>query len=660
MPQLDKFSNDKLQKIVSVYIAEGDEATRTQFSLSSETLNRYLREARKRGMPLTDKNKIMSQILQNYSEKELDAIAKGGRIVPGYGKVPIVNFEGQRIRVGAMTDTHIGSNKMPPDRIYQAFEEFKKEKVDFITHSGDVTEGMNNRPGHVYELSDIGYANQKRASIEIFSQWTDTDIYAIDGNHDRWFIKSNGAKIVEDIDKEVPNFHFIGHDEGDISLKGKATLKLWHGEDSNSYALCFDTETEVFTDNGWYKFSELPHNVSVATLNPATNAMEFQMPYDYIDMEYNGKMIHFDGQKYDALVTPNHRMWVRRKWDDKWRFVYASDITKGRQWAINRVIPNWEGNNSLQIILPKASKGKTGKTSNNVDKVDAVLWAEFVGWMLSEGNISHANQRVEISQRQDKNPKKYQRIIDLVHSIGYRCYGDGGRICITSKQLYEIFQDMGHSHEKRVHPNLKSATKPVLLALLDGLFMGDGTIKNGRYQNYTTNSKGLADDIQEVLMKCGIAATIKRYDDRKSNFNQTRPVYQLSCSYKMTEPELFNKPKQVDYEGRVYCVSVPNQTLLVRRNGKVMWSGNSYRLQKILESLTGGEKPNAMLCGHTHKYVDIFERHVFTTSIGSMQSQTPWMRGKRIAAHTGFAIIDYWVNDKGICKKTSTWHPFYS
>jgi hypothetical protein len=86
----------------------------------------------------------------------------------------------------------------------------------------------------------------------------------------------------------------------------------------------------------------------------------------------------------------------------------------------------------------------------------------------------------------------------------------------------------------------------------------------------------------------------------------------------------------------------------------------SYRLQKILESLTGGEKPHAMLCGHTHKFVDIFERHVFCTSIGSMQSQTPWMRGKRIAAHTGFAIIDYWVNDSGICKKTHTWYPFYS
>lgn len=317
------WTTEKLQKLVSISLAEGEEEACKQFSLSHETLNRYLREAKKRGISTSDKSKLISKIIQNYTDRELEAIAKGGRIVPGYGKVPIISFEGDRVRVGAMTDTHLGSVKMPIERIYQAFDEFRKAKVDFITHSGDVTEGMSTRPGHIYELSHIGYDLQKTLAIEVFGQWTDTDIYAIDGNHDRWFLKSNGAKIVKDVADMLPHFKFLGHDEGDISLKGKATLKLWHGEDGNSYAL-------------------------------------------------------------------------------------------------------------------------------------------------------------------------------------------------------------------------------------------------------------------------------------------------------------------------------------------------SYRLQKILESLTGGEKPNAMLVGHVHKYVDIFERHVFCTSVGSMQSQTPWMRGKRIASHTGFAIIDYWVNDRGICKKTSTWYPFYS
>ena len=312
-----------IQKIVAVLLSEGKDAVLQQFNLNEETFNRYMRLAKEFNISTVDKGKIISQIIQNYTDKELEAIAKGGRIVPGYAKVPIISFEGERVRIGAITDTHIGSVDFHEERLYQAFDEFKKSKVDFVVHAGDVLEGMSNRPGHIYELSHLGYDLQKTYATEIFSQWTDTDIYAISGNHDRWYIKSSGANALGDIDKELKNFHFLGHDEGEISLKGKAVLRLWHGEDGSSYAL-------------------------------------------------------------------------------------------------------------------------------------------------------------------------------------------------------------------------------------------------------------------------------------------------------------------------------------------------SYRLQKILESLTGGQKPNAMIVGHVHKYVDIFERHVLCTSIGCIQSQTRWMRSKRISAHTGFAIIDYWVNNQGICKKILDWRPFYS
>jgi predicted phosphodiesterase len=655
-----KISDKKLKEVIDCYLKHGEEKACDIMGLNTESLGRYLREARNRGIESSEISQDIRAILDTYSAAEIKAIAKGGRFVPGISKVPVVDFDGVRVRVGHMTDTHIGSAYTDPERVYQAFEEFRKEKVDFVTHSGDVTEGMSNRPGHIYELAQLGYSAQKEEAINIFSQWTDTDIYAIDGNHDRWFIKSSGAKIVEDIDSAIDNFHFIGHDEGDISLGGKATLKLWHGEDGNSYALCLDDQTEVFTDNGWKLFKDLQHNEMVATLNPSSNKLEFQLPTDYIAQEYSGDMISFQGQKYDMVVTPDHRMWVRRAWKDKWEFVYAKDITQGRQWKINRVIPNWDGYSNNFIFLPPPSKGATGVCKNYATKVDIKLWAEFVGWMLSEGNLSHANQRVEISQNKQVNPDKCERIVSLIQKMGFTCYQDDHRIVISSKQLYEIFKGMGHSHEKQIDASLKNAKKDVLLALLDGLFLGDGTIKNGKYQNYTTNSPQLADDVQEILLKCGISAVIKKYNDRKSSFNQTRPIYQISCSYQMTEPGLWNSPRTVPYNGMVYCVSVPNQIILVRRNGKVAWTGNSYRLQKILESLSGGEKPSIMVAGHTHKYVNIFERNVYALSAGSIQRQTPWMRGKRIAAHVGFVIADYWINDSGVSKFTHTWYPFYT
>jgi predicted phosphodiesterase len=202
-------------------------------------------------------NATLKKIQELYSDKELMAIANGGRILPGLEKVPIISFEGKHIKIGVLTDTHIGHQKFSEDRLFQAFEEFRKEKVDFITHSGDVCEGMSHRPGHIYELDQLGYEQQKEYAIKLFSQWTDTDIYAIDGNHDRWFIKSNGAYVVKDIDRRLENFHFIGHDEGDISLDGRATLKLWHGEDGNSYALSYRIQKIIESFSGGEKPSIL-------------------------------------------------------------------------------------------------------------------------------------------------------------------------------------------------------------------------------------------------------------------------------------------------------------------------------------------------------------------------------------------------------------------
>jgi len=240
MANIETLTDEKLLEVVGYISLNGEEKAIEHFGYKQDTLRRYLAEAKKRfGDSEISKSIALQQIAEQYSDKELHAIAKGGRIIAGLGKVPIVHFEGQRIRIGALTDTHLGSIFTHPDMIYQAFEEFKKAKVDFITHSGDVSEGMSHRAGHIYELSHIGYNKQKEHSIEVLGQWTDTPGYVIDGNHDRWFIKSSGAYIVKDICEALPNYEFLGHDEGDISLKGKATLKLWHGEDGNSYALSY-------------------------------------------------------------------------------------------------------------------------------------------------------------------------------------------------------------------------------------------------------------------------------------------------------------------------------------------------------------------------------------------------------------------------------------
>ena len=99
----------------------------------------------------------------------------------------------------------------------------------------------------------------------------------------------------------------------------------------------------------------------------------------------------------------------------------------------------------------------------------------------------------------------------------------------------------------------------------------------------------------------------------------------------------------------------------------MMWHGidgnasyaSSYRVQKIIESMQGGTKPNILICGHTHKSLYLFERNIHAISAGCMQFQTPFMRGKKLSAHTGYWIIEFEERSGEVLSFTQTFYPLY-
>lgn len=66
----------------------------------------------------------------------------------------------------------------------------------------------------------------------------------------------------------------------------------------------------------------------------------------------------------------------------------------------------------------------------------------------------------------------------------------------------------------------------------------------------------------------------------------------------------------------------------------------SYQVQKIIESLEGGEKPAVALYGHYHKLIKMNVRNVWCFMTGCTQDQTIFMRNKvRQETHVGGLII---------------------
>ena len=95
----------------------------------------------------------------------------------------------------------------------------------------------------------------------------------------------------------------------------------------------------------------------------------------------------------------------------------------------------------------------------------------------------------------------------------------------------------------------------------------------------------------------------------------------------------------------------PNCTLELRHP----WDGTayalSYKIQKMIEAMSGGEKPNILAVGHYHKIEYMPYRNVHAFQTGCFQAQTPFMRGKSIAAMIGGWIVEVDIDTDGSIRR---------
>jgi dTDP-D-glucose 4,6-dehydratase len=97
---------------------------------------------------------------------------------------------------------------------------------------------------------------------------------------------------------------------------------------------------------------------------------------------------------------------------------------------------------------------------------------------------------------------------------------------------------------------------------------GDGNKTSKNSWRYTTISKQLAEDVQEIAIKCGMAASMTQ---DKEKFYRVKISTTLTAQCNLGE----KRSQWTNYDGMVYCVEVPNSTVMVRQNGYAYFSGNS-------------------------------------------------------------------------------------
>lgn len=444
-----------------------------------------------------------------------------------------------------------------------------------VPYSFNIVE-RNQRTGKVYPGGMRRHAiNTDHYKTDIMGRWT-----APLDEPGAWFVTDTPLDDAATYLRQITN-------EGLVTVTAKTghTRQQWRVLQpgiGNHFLDCYDSETQVLTRNGWRYFSDIDTTDQLATNNLETDKLEYQKPSHVIAKDYSGEMVQIGGDPFsrlNLLVTPGHRMVVFEGQSSRGPLIKAAgDLTI---WDKIKTRVAWCGSPDQEFIIPST----LAMPERVVARTDL---AYMLGWYIAEGycqSVQHHSQpgstkrRVMIYQ----NPGTKRDLLRAgLERLPWRFHETDRGLVYSNQQVYNIVDGMGDSYTKRVPVWIKESCPEVIQSFIDGAVLGDGWTQ-GKSQSYATVSEGLADDMQELYLKTGCRASVdvrpaKTYLIRGRNGSNTMPQYHVrrnQVQWALLRNSA-NRPnfRRVHYTGKVYCATVPNGTLIVRRKGKVAVCGN--------------------------------------------------------------------------------------
>lgn len=372
------------------------------------------------------------------------------------------------------------------------------------------------------------------------------------------------------------------------------TIVTHHAIDFDWVGACHAADTEILTIHGWRRFYEIDENEIVGTYNTQFKEVQFQQVQEYHEYDFKStdrlKMYHFKAHSVDINVTPNHRMLVER--NGVMKEIYSQEV-KHNDKFISTV--NWRG--IIPSVLPYSHSSLSHLTLDE--------YLELIGYYITEGgakehkHISLENKLIRgstFSQREES--PIYNSMKKLINKVcpRYSEHKDKRytQVCssmtINSSEIGEYFAKEFGSHcwNKKIPRWIKNLPKDKLKILYDAMMAGDGNIRYDGLQpryKYTTTSRTLSDDFSEICLKLGYFTILNIEKSEKQNIRTSYILFwsegRRHVKYNIRKQHI----KRADYEGKVYCVKVPNTWIVTRRNGRITVQGNTGKIHNITQEL---------------------------------------------------------------------------
>lgn len=336
---------------------------------------------------------------------------------------------------------------------------------------------------------------------------------------------------------------------------------------------CFSEDTEVLTYDGWKRFDSIAVGDSVLTYNLKTESSEWNDIKDVFHYDDYTELIHFKNKVIDLLVTPEHAIIGSTRFDkNNFKRKDAKDCVGKRIDMLcggKNTQPEVPfSDNFLKLCAWIITEGNYGKSSIRISQSEKPK----VGIKHITDICDNLNVEYSVVKRYDKKTKKHNQ---------YRNY-DAYRInlhqCDVVKHIRKIFPD------KQLNSFLYTLSARQFLMFFNEIILGDGCKNKEAKRSFQYASK----HEKEIDVLQGICA-FNGFRCSKIKRKRNNTVYYILTINTRGVSSVERGGKIVKHTGRVWCVTVDNQTLFVRRNGKNVISGNTHRLGMYFRTVRGGK-----------------------------------------------------------------------
>lgn len=314
---------------------------------------------------------------------------------------------------------------------------------------------------------------------------------------------------------------------------------------------CVPDDHEILTKRGWKRHHELIESEPVMALDPNTHEMRWEPLLGVATFDYDDELWTIDRRGGTFEFTPEHR----------WPFQVAKTVVKGKEYGGARGVKRANELNSTHM-LPL-----TGEFVDDGDSLLSPRLAAILGWIVTDGHGRWRGNHYEAVVYQ--SPNKHLAAIESLLGATRRQPHPQTGVCAVPVTLVDRKAIVKHYHDKSDLPSLvpllsREAAEAMWQAMFDaeGCTMADGEM------SWSQQDGPVKDAFQILCYMTGRSAWA---------VPGSQQMY-LRVTKFLGVKEGFGRRH---YKGTIWCPQTPTGTWIMRHDGAVMPTGNTWTRRNL-------------------------------------------------------------------------------